>query len=481
MRLCDLLPECELRDEVTGLSDDSARVRGGNLFFALAGSRRHGLDFSPQAQDNGAVALVYDPKEGTPPEGLVIPCIAVEGLAARMSGIAARFYGHPSRRLEVIGITGTNGKTSCSVFLAQILDGAVSGTLGWGRWPRLEPTVHTTAPAIETQRRLHALALRGIETLAMEVSSHALDQGRVNAVDFDLALWTNLSRDHLDYHGSMEAYAASKRKLLLWPGLKAVVLNLDDPRWERFAQGIRAPLFGFGWRQGGQVAFPYLAAGGIRFLPDCIEFQVRLGKARERVRLPLLGECNLANALAVMTVLVARGADLAAAAAAVSTLRPVPGRMERFQRPGRPLVVVDYAHTPAALETALRSLRRHVNGRLWLVFGCGGDRDRGKRPQMGQVAEKLADRIIVTDDNPRGEDPVAIAGDIVAGMGHPPEVIHDRALAVETAIGSANANDIVLVAGKGHEAYQEAAGERSALCDRDLVAALLGREAAPCV
>ena len=480
MRLRDLLPGCDLGTEISGLADNSTEVRRGDLFFALEGSRSHGLAFSRQAEAGGAAAIVFDPREGGAPQDLTIPCVAVPGLSSKVGEIASSFYGHPSRDLEIIGITGTNGKTSCSFFLAQALGGAVIGTLGWGVWPELEPTRHTTAPAIETQRRLQALRKRGIKTVAMEVSSHALDQGRVNGVAFDFALWTNLSRDHLDYHGSLDAYARAKRRLMDWPGLKAAVVNLDDSRCREFTSDLKKPLWGFGWQPSGPVAFPQLLARQVRFLQDRIKFEAWLGGMREKVRLPLVGTGNLANVLAVMAVLIARGASLSEAAARVAKLHPVPGRMERFQWQRRPLVVVDYAHTPAALASALESLRRHTRGRLWLVFGCGGDRDRGKRPQMGAVAETLADRVILTNDNPRHEDPEQIFRDIEDGMQRKPQVIHDRARAIETAVRSAQSDDIVLVAGKGHEEYQEVAGEYKAFSDRRLVASLL-QEEVPCV
>jgi len=479
MRLADLLPEASWADlEIQGLADRADRVRPGEAFIALAGRRRHGLAFAPEAERRGAAVVLYEPGAADVP-ALTIPAVAVAGLSERVAELAARFYGHPSRALEVIGITGTNGKTSCSFYLAQALDGAVVGTLGWGRWPDLRPTDHTTAPAVATQRRLAALRDAGVTTVAMEVSSHALDQGRVDRVAFDIALWTNLTRDHLDYHRTLAAYRDAKRKLFAFPGLEIAVINLDDPAWIDFYRATGAQVWGYAWHSREPAPFPVLRAEAVRFLPGGIEFTASLDRQRVAVRVPLLGEGNLINVLAVLTVLRARGLDLAEAAQRLTRLRPVPGRMECFSVPGRPRVVVDYAHTPAALEMALRSLRRHCRGRLWLVFGCGGERDRGKRPQMGRIAERWADRVIVTDDNPRGEDGDAIVREIVAGMRRSPSVLRDRAAAIATAVRSAAPEDVVLVAGKGHETWQEVQGRRRPFSDRDVIAKLL--ETAPCV
>lgn len=432
--------------------------------------------------------MVYDPAGASLPAGLTIPTIAVPQLKERLGEIAARFYDYPSREMEVIGITGTNGKSSCSLFLAQALEGGMLGTLGWGRPQALQPTEHTTAPAIETQKRLAILRAQGIRTVAMEVSSHALDQGRVNGIDFALALWTNLSRDHLDYHRTVEAYAVAKRKLFSWLNLKAAVLNLDDPAWPLFHQAIAPQVAVIGYTMGGgpevpqsetSVPFPYIAATAARYSTCGIEFDAVWGKERVPVRVPLLGEFNLANTLAVLATLLARGLGLAEAARRVMSVRPVPGRMECFGALGRPLVVVDYAHTPAALEMALQALRRHCRGRLWVVFGCGGERDRGKRPQMGKIAERLADRVILTDDNPRGEPGDQIIAEICAGMVSIPLIIRDRSEAIAAALAAASAEDIVLVAGKGHESWQEIAGIKRPFCDRTVVANLL-REAPVC-
>lgn len=475
-RLAELLPWVSCPPlEVGGLCDDSTVVRPGDVFLALGGTRRHGAEFVWEAQARGAVAVVYDPAEVGLAGGLAIPAVAVPRLRERLGEIAAHFYDHPSREMEIIGVTGTNGKTSCSLFLAQALEGGVIGTLGWGLLPALQPTAHTTAPALETQRRLAALRAQGTGTVAMEVSSHALDQARVHRVDFALAVWTNLSRDHLDYHGSMEAYLKAKLRLFAWPTLKAAVLNLDDPLWPHFHQATAAGVTVVGYGKGRReaVPFPYVAAAEVRYCIDGIRFDAVWGKKRIAVRVPLFGECNLANALAVLATLLVRGEELGEAVKRLGALNPVPGRMECFRLPERPLVVVDYAHTPAALELALGSLRRHSRGRLWVVFGCGGERDRGKRPLMGGIAERLADRVILTDDNPRGEPGEQIIADICAGMKSTPLIIRDRREAIAAALAAAKAEDVVLVAGKGHEDYQEIQGVRRPFSDRVVVAELL--------
>lgn len=485
-RLSDLLPWVPCPPlKVAGLCDASAAVHPGDVFLALAGTRCHGSEFALEAQARGAVAIVYDPEGVSVPAGLTVPTIAVPQLRERLGEIAARFYDHPSRAMEVIGITGTNGKTSCSLFLAQALEGGVMGTLGWGRPGALRPTAHTTAPAIETQKRLAILRAQGIRTVTMEASSHALDQGRVNGIAYALALWTNLSRDHLDYHGTLEAYLNAKRKLFSWPTLKAAVLNVDDPLWPRFHQALAPHVAVIGYTMGGRpgtkthAPFPYIAAAQARYSPGGIEFEAVWGKERIPVRVPLLGEFNLANTLAVLAALLARGLTLSEATQRLMLLRPVPGRMECFRAEGQPLVVVDYAHTPAALELALRALRRHCRGQLWVVFGCGGERDRGKRPLMGEIAERLAERVILTDDNPRGEPGDQIIAEIRAGMVSTPLVIRDRGEAIAAALANASAEDIVLVAGKGHESWQEISGIKRPFCDRTMVANLL-REVSVC-
>ena len=465
---------------ITGLTEDSGRIQPGMAFFALAGAKRHGLSFALEAQAKGASVIIYEPEGGDIPKGASIPCIPVPRLREKLGEIASRFYGNPSESLEIIGITGTNGKTSCSFYLAQALeDCAVMGTLGWGRPDQLQPSQHTTPPALELQRRLAFFKENGVNAVAMEVSSHALSQGRVNGVKVDQAIWTNLSRDHLDYHGTLEDYLAAKQKMLAVPGLSVAVINVDDPAFSTFPQKtpIGVDLWGFSV-EGKSAEFPVVRATEIDFLPTHIRFLATFESEQALVSAPLLGEFNLANLLAVLTLLRAQGISLTEGARRVQKIQPVPGRMECFGGGDAPLVVVDYAHTPAALGTALKSLRRHCQGNLWLVFGCGGERDRGKRPEMGQVAERYADQVIVTDDNPRGESEDQIIADILTGMVSKPLVIRDRAQAISQAITQATPKDVILVAGKGHEDYQEVNGQRLAFSDQVVVRQLIRGEAA---
>lgn len=474
--------------DVSGLALDSRRVQRGDLFFARAGTRDHGARHIGQAVAAGAVAIVCDAAE-TPPVGApeAVPLIRVPCLADRIGPIAARFNHQPSRALEVYGITGTNGKTSCCHYLAQAFaaDGSscgVIGTLGYGipgAPGALRPASHTTPDAITLQRELARMRADGARRVVMEVSSHALAQGRTLGVDFAGAVFTNLTRDHLDYHGDAAAYGQAKRRLFDSPGLRFAVINGDDA----FGREILASL------GDGLICVRYglgddIAAGGGKYVRGAviesslagIRLAIDSSWGGGELLTPLLGRFNAGNALAVFAVLMLSGLTLEEALRRVAGLHAVPGRMERFGGDRRrPLVIVDYAHTPDALEQTLGTLRAHAAGRLVCVFGCGGDRDRGKRPLMGGIAARLADRVIVTDDNPRGEDARAIVADILAGM--PAEarvdVVSDRAEAIRTAITEADAGDVVLVAGKGHEDYQEIGGRRLPFSDREVVAAAL--------
>jgi UDP-N-acetylmuramoyl-L-alanyl-D-glutamate--2,6-diaminopimelate ligase len=452
---------------VSGMSLDSRAVHPGDLFVALAGASSHGLQHAAQAGQRGAACVVFEPPA---PDDIVLPAnaVPVPGLRQRLGRLADRFHDQPSRALTVVGVTGTNGKTSTVQLLAQALDGAglgpcgTLGTLGVGLAGELRAGERTTPDVIRVHAALADLRERGARAVAMEVSSHALDQGRVDAVAFDLAVFTNLSRDHLDYHGDMDAYGAAKARLFRWPGLAAAVLNIDDP----FAAGLVAeldPAVACWALSGAGADAARLRASALQLDADGIAFVLHEGRATVSVRSPLLGRFNVDNLLAVAGCLRALGLPLEQVGEQLGRLQPVAGRMTRIEAgPDRPLAVVDYAHTPDALAQALESLRRHTRGRLVCVFGCGGERDRGKRPQMAEVAERLADRVIVTDDNPRGESGDAIVAEILAGFRAPQqvEVERDRARAIARAIGAAAAGDVVLIAGKGHEPYQEIAGER---------------------
>jgi len=404
--------------------------------------------------------------------------VVVPGLRERLPQLAQALYAAPTLGLELVGVTGTNGKTSTVQLSAQALQllGRVAGsigTLGAGLHGQLVAHERTTPDVLEVHRLLATLSLAGAQVVAMEVSSHALDQGRVAGLQFDVAVFTNLSRDHLDYHGTMAAYAAAKASLFAWESLRAAVINLDDAQGALIAAGLpeRIDLIGFSALGAGNAV---LRAGDLALDASGLHFHLQYGVESVRIDSPLLGRFNVDNLLAVAGVLLALGVDFARVAALLPRLEPIPGRMNRLGgSAGQPLVVVDYAHTPDGLEQALSSLRQHTAGRLLCVFGCGGDRDRGKRPQMAAIAGRLADQVIVTDDNPRSEDGEAIVADILAGFapGAAIEVERDRAAAIRAAIRAAGPRDTVLVAGKGHETYQET-GDRRLPFDDLAVAAL---------
>ena len=468
---------------ISGMTENSQAVEPGFLFCARAGERHHGLDFARAALEAGAVAILWEPPLAGRAAALRrcreagVPCIEIPGLGAKLGLLADRFYDEPSAHLQVVGVTGTDGKTSVTQFLAQALAEptapcAVMGTLGYGLYGSLRAGGHTTPGAIDVHRVLAEAAAGGARFASMEVSSHALDQARVAGVRFAVAVLTNLGRDHLDYHGTLDAYRAAKARLFEFPGLGAAVLNMDDELGRRLL-GQRGP----------HKAWSYSAAGepGADFRCQKIEHQSE-GLAvdyagpdgDEHLDLPLLGDFNVANVLAVRAVLHALGFGPEAAGERLASLRPVAGRMERFAAEGRPLIVVDYAHTPGALEAALRACRDHVAGRLWCVFGCGGDRDRGKRPLMAEAAEQWADAVVLTDDNPRGEEPERIVAEIRSGFSHmTPHVERDREAAIRLAVRGASPGDAVLVAGKGHEDYQLIGGRRLHLSDREIAERVL--------
>ena len=466
LALARLLPDiADVGDiAVSGLVLDSRDVRPGDAFVCVAGFGAHGLNFVQQARANGAVAILYDHPA---PEGIAVPAdaIAVPGLRARMGVLADQFHGQPSRSMTMVGVTGTNGKTSTVQLLGQawqrlgITSGSI-GTLGVGLYGQVVPTGFTTPLVLQMHQVLAQLRDAGATATAMEVSSHALDQGRVDAVHYDIAVFTNLTRDHLDYHGSMDAYGAAKARLFQRPGLKAAVINLDDAYAPTLLALLDPAVAVVGVSSRG-AASARLQAADIVMDSAGLHFQLRADGQQAAVDSPLLGRFNVDNLLAVAGVLLAQGQPLAVIASLLGQLRPISGRMNKLGgQAGQPTVVVDYAHTPDALLQALSSLEDHVDGLLACVFGCGGDRDAGKRPQMAAIAEAHADRVIVTDDNPRSEDGDAIVADILAGFARPETVAvqRDRALAIDSAIATASAGDVVLIAGKGHEPYQEING-----------------------
>jgi UDP-N-acetylmuramyl-tripeptide synthetase len=455
------------------ITADSRKVRRGDAFAAFPGMTRDGRAFIGDAIGAGASVVLWEALGFRWNPDWAVANQAVEGLAAKLGAVADEIYGRPSRSLWIAGVTGTNGKTSCSQWIARCLElcgrrAAVIGTLGNGLVGALSPAAGTTPDAAEVHEMLAQFRAAGATAVAMEVSSHGLDQGRVNAVAFDVALFTNLTRDHLDYHGTMAAYGAAKARLFSWPGLAACVINADDPFGQSLVDlvrrdGRRLLTYGF--------ARADITATTLTPTPGGLAMSVATPWGRGDVQAPVSGAFNAANLLGVLGVLLAGDVPLDAALAALARIEPPPGRMQRLGGGGRPLVVVDYAHSPDALQKVLAALRPAVapGGALVCVFGCGGDRDRGKRPEMGAVAGRLADRIVVTSDNPRSEDPVDIASAVVAGVATTANrhwrVEPDRGQAIRQAIAAAGAGDVVLVAGKGHEDYQEVAGVRHPFAD----------------
>jgi len=485
--LADLLPNVARIPPhliISGLAQDSRAVRPGDAFIALAGSGNHGLQFAETALAAGAAAVLYEPPLAddtpAPPPG----AIAVPNLRDRLGTLADRFHGAPSRALRSIAVSGTSGKTSIVQLLVQALErlgvrsGSI-GTLGAGMHGALHPTGFTTPLVLQVHALLAGLRDVGAQAVAMEVSSHALDQGRVDGVHFDIAVFSNLTRDHLDYHGDMAAYAAAKVRLFTRDGLRAAVINTDDGVGRTIPgvlqPGVRAITVSAAGRDEADIA-----ARAVNLNEHGLAFTLRIGAEQRPIRSPLLGRFNIDNLLLVAGVLLAEGHAIDTIAAVLPALEPIPGRMTRLGgHAGLPLVVVDYSHKPDPLEQALDSLRAHLRGRLTCVFGCGGERDQGKRALMAAIAERHAERITVTDDNPRGEDGDAIVADILAGFTDRTRVHveRDRARAITRAIAAAGSGDIVLIAGKGHETYQEIAGIRHPFDDREIArAALAARE-----
>ncbi|MFZ9310299.1 MAG: UDP-N-acetylmuramoyl-L-alanyl-D-glutamate--2,6-diaminopimelate ligase [Arenimonas sp.] len=463
---------------VTGMTADSRALQPGDAFIAVQGLTAHGLSYLRTEQAVKASVVLY---EVPAPASTFIPenAIAVPALKSLQGRIANRFFGAPSEAMAMVGVTGTNGKTSTVQLIAQAftLQGRTAGTigtLGTGLYGRLQSGERTTPDVIAVHRALAEMHDAGAEAVAMEVSSHALDQERVAAVAFDTAVFSNLTLDHLDYHGSMQAYFEAKAKLFDWPGLRHAVINIDDAYGRVLADKLPAGLYCI--RTSSQGADADLRVEALTLGLEGMHFMLVHGAERAAVASPLLGRFNADNLLAVAGVLLADGMGLNDVAALLGRLGPVDGRMSRLGgMHGKPLVVVDYAHTPDALEQALKTLRGHSQARLICVFGCGGDRDRSKRPLMAASAEQWADAVWVTDDNPRTESGDAIVAEIRTGFRHPEAVRiqRDRRAAIAEAIAAAGPQDIVLIAGKGHETYQEVDGVKAPFDDRAIAAVYL--------
>jgi UDP-N-acetylmuramyl-tripeptide synthetase len=476
--LIELLRARGVRD----LQLDSRRVQPGDAFVAVPGRRSDGRTFIEAAVAQGAAAVLVE-AQGWHSRDVGAPVLPVASLARDLGHLAAAWYRHPSATLTSIGVTGTNGKTSCSQWIAQALTHAgrrcgVIGTVGSGFPEALEMADLTTPDAVSLQRVVRRLADEGAQALAMEVSSIGLDQGRANGMHFDTAVFTNLTRDHLDYHATMAAYGSAKARLFDWPTLRHAVINLDDPFGRTLAHGVMArahgpAVIGYALGQPQETGLALqLVARALRVTAHGLAFTIDAGAEQAAVEVNLVGQFNVSNLLAVTGALIASGMSLAQAAALLPQLSPPPGRMQRVNgEAGDPLAVVDYAHTPDALDQALRALRPLAQaraGRLWVVFGAGGDRDPGKRAPMGAAAA-AADRIVVTSDNPRTEDPATIVAAVAAGVpaDRGCERIVDRAQAIGWALAQAQPADVVLIAGKGHEAYQDVAGHKRHFSDAD--------------
>ncbi|HMM55462.1 MAG TPA: UDP-N-acetylmuramoyl-L-alanyl-D-glutamate--2,6-diaminopimelate ligase [Candidatus Desulfobacillus sp.] len=474
--------------KASSLAADSRALRPGDIFLAWPGARSDGRRHIADAVARGAAAVLRERVTADGAEGAAkapaagVPQLEVDGLQALSGWLAHLVYGRPSERLWMVGVTGTNGKTSVSQWVARAFEllgrrCALIGTLGCGFPGALEESLNTTPEAIAVHRLLAAYLAQGAQAAAMEVSSIGLDQGRVNGVHFDVAVFTNLTRDHLEYHGSMEVYGAAKEKLFRATGLRAGVVNLDDALGRRIARDLadgNVATSGYSVRGAPGAS---LLAEGLAATPRGLRFTAVTPQGRAEIASPLLGEFNAANLLAVLGALMASGVALEEAAAALRQLEPAPGRMQALGGEGAPLAVIDYAHTPDALAQALAALRGTAaarGGRLVCVFGCGGNRDAGKRPLMGAAAARGADAVILTSDNPRDEEPRTILAGIAAGAPDA-RVIEDRGEAIRAALAQAGERDVVLIAGKGHESYQEIADRRLPFSDAECAAAALAQ------
>ncbi len=461
---------------VQDLCLDSRKIKAGDVFIAVAGESSHGMQFAMEAQARGAVAILHDGLAQQPQ--VQLPSVQIAELGKHLSALGARFFHAPSERLVVAGVTGTNGKTSTAHFIAQAWqrvsgNAGLIGTIGYGALNRLQPASLTTPDPISVQRMLSECIDSGVENVAMEVSSHALEQGRCADVAFQAAVFTNLSRDHLDYHGSMDRYAAAKRRLFTECQPRFAIINRDDEYGRRLIAELGSSKEVLSYGTNGNAE---LAAKIVQMDSSGMSLEISSPWGGGKLHTSLLGRFNVSNLLAAAGTLTLLGMPWNKVMHQLEMMQTVPGRMHCLGGEGAlPVVVVDFAHTPDALRQALEALQSHLHGRMTCVFGCGGDRDKGKRAMMAAVAESLADSVILTNDNPRSEAPEAIFADMLSGM-HSPEkavVMEDRAAAIRFAIEGSRKGDIVLVAGKGHETYQETHGNKLPFSDVAAVQAVL--------
>ena len=473
MMLSELLPNSNLLIDVviSGISDDSRAVIPGDLFCALPGERFDGRNFITDAVERGAAAIACEP----PSVDAVVPVVEIADLKACLGELAGQIYGDPSQDVSVVAVTGTNGKTSFADLLAQALNSAglrtgVIGTMGYGMPGMLQDPGMTTPGAIELQARVKRLIDDKCLAIVLEASSHGLAQQRLNGIALDTAVLTNLTHDHLDYHGSLYEYKRAKKRLFEFTGLQNAVLNLDDQfgRELFFSLGKKMTLTTYSKSDVGANVFCH----SVKYQLEGIAIRLVIDSKEIELNLPLLGEFNVENALAVAATLRAMNHDARLIQTAMNQLKPVTGRMDSISQKGKPTVIVDFAHTPDALAKALKGVRQHLPGRrVCCVFGCGGDRDRSKRAIMGELAEHLADQVILTSDNPRSEDPEQIMDEIAAGMsGQPMKLVDRRAAILQTILESDN-SDVILVAGKAHENYQVLASGPVPFSDYEVVKA----------
>ena len=482
------------------LTLDSRNLNPGALFCACAGSdaqvktieksRSHGIAYAGQAINRGAAAILWEPTNevsNMPEFCQGIPLYRVEELHKKLGRLAAQFYENPSQDMLIIGVTGTNGKTSVTQFIAQILTEnsnlcGLIGTLGNGLYGEITSSTHTTPDAIKVQHLLSEMKKAKAKSVAIEVSSHALHQYRVDNVKFDIAVFTNLTRDHLDYHGTMDNYANEKKKLFLSDSIKTAIINVDDDFSEQIGKSInqkQVKVIGYSThlQKNRKYLDELIYSKNIHYHACGIHFEICLGEFTEQVDLPLIGHFNISNALATAAVLYALDYKLADIAKLLGQIKSVPGRMEVINNQLHKDIqlIIDYAHTPDALEQSIKAVKNHSKNKLWCVFGCGGNRDKGKRVEMAAVAVINADEIIITSDNPRDEDPMEIIEDIQKGTtGYTNYRIEaDRIKAIKLAIELAEQGDTILIAGKGHENYQEIKGVRYDYSDRDVCRKLL--------
>lgn len=462
---------------ITGVAIDSRKVEHGDLFIAYPGEVVDGRKFIADAIANGATAILAEGDSISVTIQTDIPFITLPDVRHKTGIIAAKFYGNPSQHLTVIGVTGTSGKTSCAYFIASALTAldkkcGFIGTIGAGFPDNLQPVINTTPDPVTIQKNLFTFWQQGAQAVVMEVASHGLVQGRMQGVDFKIAAFTNLSRDHLDYHKNMENYGAAKKSFFFMPGLQYAIINVDDSFGAMLLDQLPTNLqiFAYTLRDAATLQprqYPLVVANNIQLSLQGITADVVSPWGCGTLRSAILGKFNVSNLLVVLSVLGIMQIPLAAALKAIAKLTTVAGRMQTLGGGKKPLVVIDYAHKPDALEKVLQALREHCRGALWCVFGCGGDRDRGKRPMMGQIAERFSDHVIITNDNPRTEDPEQIIKEILPGLLCPwaAEVEYDRRVAIAHAIDCAQADDVVLIAGKGHEDYQIIGKEKTHFSD----------------